>query len=221
MNTVERLRKDADRIWEKIIQHPFVVELYRGDLPLEKFKFYILQDYHYLVAAIKNFGIIVSKAPSVKEMREVADILQLEAQSEFDGYKDFLNQLGHTVQDASEIEPIPISLSYCSFLLSTSSLKSYPEAITAVLPCFWSYAEIAEAHKDKLSSNKNPLYKDWAKAYLTESYLRLVEKIKDLVNEAGKDFPCDKLREVFAHASRYEYLFWDAVYHRKEWLDSY
>jgi len=216
MNTVQRLRKDADPIWKKILQHPFVMELYRGDLPLEKFKFYILQDYHYLIKAIKNFGIIVSKAPTVEAMREVADILQLEAQSEFDGYKDFLKQIGHTIQEAAEVKPISASVSYSSFLVSTSSLNSYPEAITAVLPCFWSYAEIAEVHKDKLSSNKNHLYKDWAHAYLTESYLHLVEKIKDLVHDAANDFPYHKLKEVFVNASRYEYLFWDAVYHRRE-----
>jgi len=64
-----------------------------------------------------------------------------------------------------------------SFLLSTSSLKSYPEAITAVLPCFWSYAEIADHHRNKLSTNQNRLYKDWAEVYTTDSYLTLVEKI--------------------------------------------
>jgi thiaminase (transcriptional activator TenA) len=216
MNIVQRLRKDSDHIWKKILQHPFVVELYRGDLPIEKFKFYILQDYHYLITAIKNFGIIVSKAPTVEAMREVANILQLEAQSEFDGYKEFLKQIGNTIQEAAEVKPISVGISYSSFLVSTSSLNSYPEAITAVLPCFWSYAEISEMHKDKLSSNKNHLYKDWANVYLTESYLHLVEKIKDLVNEAGKDFHYHKLKEVFANASRYEYLFWDAVYYRKE-----
>jgi thiaminase/transcriptional activator TenA len=220
VNTADRLRKYSDPIWKKIIQHPFVLELYRGDLPLEKFKFYILQDYHYLITAIKNFGVIVSRAPTVRAMREIADILQLEAQSEFEGYKDFLKQIGHTIQEAAEVEPISVSLSYSSFLVSTSSLNSYPEAITAVLPCFWSYAEIAEVHKDKLKKNKNQLYKDWASAYLTDSYLRLVEKIKILVNNAGEDFPYHKLKEVFVNASRYEYLFWDAVYHRKEWLDS-
>jgi len=215
VKTIDRLRKDTDTVWKKILQHPFVVELYRGDLPLEKFKFYILQDYHYLIAAIKNFGIIVSKAPSVEDMREVADILQLEATSEFEGYKDLLNRLGYSVQDAVKVEPIPISLSYSSFLLATSSLKSYAEAITAVLPCFWSYAEIAKNHKDKLNANKNRLYKDWAKAYLTDSYFRLVEKIQNLVNKAAEGFPYPKLKSVFLNSSQYEFLFWDAVYHRK------
>jgi thiaminase/transcriptional activator TenA len=220
VKTSDRLRKDADHIWKKILFHPFVMELYRGELPLEKFKFYILQDYHYLITAIKNFGIIVSKAPTVGAMREVIDILELEAQSEFEGYKVFLGRFGHTVQDAAEKEPIPVSLSYSSFLLSTSSLKSYPESITAVLPCFWSYAEIADRHKDKLKTNKNQLYKEWAKAYLTDSYLNLVEKIKLLVNEAGENFSYEKLKKIFITSSRYEYLFWDAAYRKAIWPDS-
>ena len=43
-----RLRRDADAIWKGIIKHPFVVELYEGVLPIEKFRFYVLQDYNYL-----------------------------------------------------------------------------------------------------------------------------------------------------------------------------
>jgi len=217
MNVVDRLRKDAYAIWERIIEHPFVVELYKGDLPLKKFKFYILQDYQYLITAMKNFGIIASRAPSVEAIREVIDILNLEAKSEFDGYKDFLGRLGYTLHDASVIEPIPVSVSYSSFLLSTSSLKSYAEAITSVLPCFWSYAEIAARHRDRLSTNKNQLYKDWGEMYVEDSYLSLVKKIKMLVNRAGGEFSYEKLKSVFIAASRYEYMFWDAVYTSQEW----
>lgn len=194
-----------------------MVELYKGDLPLKKFKFYILQDYHYLITAMKNFGIIASRATSVEAMREVIDVLNLEAKSEFDGYKEFLKRLGYTVQDASKIEPIPVSVSYSSFLLSTSSLKSFAEAITSALPCFWSYAEIAARHRDSLPANKNQLYRDWGEVYGTDSYLSLVEKIKKLVNYAGEGFPYEKLQSVFIAASRYEYMFWDAVYHQQEW----
>lgn len=220
MKITENLRKDANPVWRKIVEHPFVVELYEGELPIKKFKFYILQDYHYLITAMKNFGIIVSKAPSVESMKEVIEILQLEAQSEFEGYKEFLGRLGHTIQEASEMEPIPASVSYSSFLLSTSSLNTYAEAITAVLPCFWSYAEIAAHHRDKLKRNENELYKEWAGVYYTEDYLHVVEKIKTLVNEAGKENSYEKLKTVFLTASRYEFMFWDAVYRRTEWPDS-
>ena len=217
MKVVDKLRKDAYSIWKEIIKHPFVVELVSGKLPIKKFKFYILQDYNYLITAMKNFAIIASKAPSVENMREVIDILNLEAKSEFDGYKDFLDRLGYTLEDASKIIPIPVSVSYSSFLLSTSSLKSYAEAITSVLPCFWSYAEIADHYKKRLNTNTNQLYKDWLEVYGIHSYLRLVDKMKNLVNDAGEGFPYEKLKSVFITASRYEYMFWEAVYKQHEW----
>jgi thiaminase/transcriptional activator TenA len=214
---VERLRKDSEDVWRSIVDHPFVVGLYTGNLPLDKFKFYILQDYHYLVTAIRNFGIIASRADSVDALRDVVRILHLEATSEFDGYGDLLKRLGYTLKDAAETKPMPVSVSYGSFLIATSSTGSFAEAMTSVLPCFWSYAEIASDHKGRLEDNPSGLYKDWAVVYLSESYLSLVEKMKEMVNRAGEGFPYERLRDVFATASRYEYMFWDAAYKMEGW----
>lgn len=217
MKISERLREDADDIWMKIKKHPFVVELYKGELPLDKFEFYILQDYYYLVQAIKNFSIISSKATSLSNMKEVTEILHLEAQSEFEGYEEFLDRLGYSLEDASKVEPIPVNVSYSSFLISTSSLNSFEIAMTSVLPCFWSYAEIADYHSDKLKENNKQIYKDWVKIYETKSYLDLVERMKDIIDEVGKEYPYEELKDVFITASRYEYMFWDAVYKKEEW----
>lgn len=217
MRISERLRDDAGPVWESLTGHPFVAELCRGDLPLEKFEYYILQDYHYLVTAMRNFSIIASKAPTVEALREIISILDLEARSEFDGYLELLERLGYTADDASGVEPMPVSVSYGGFLVSTSSVGSYAEAITAVLPCFWSYAEIARRWSAELESNEVELYRDWGHAYAGEKYLRLVGKLRDLVDEAGEREPYEKLKEVFITASRFEYMFWDAVYSGRRW----
>ncbi|MFP4051762.1 MAG: thiaminase II [Thermoplasmata archaeon] len=217
MNITERLREDADDVWKEIKDHPFVVELYRGDLPLDKFEFYILHDYYYLVQAIRNFSIISSKARLVDNMRDVTEILHLEAQSEFEGYEEFLKRLGYSLEDAAQVEPIPVNVSYSSFLISTSYLNSFEVAITSVLPCFWSYAEIAEYHRDQLNDNETQIYKDWAKVYDMDSYLELVERMKAIVDEVGEGYPYEELKEVFTIASRYEYMFWDAVYNKEGW----
>jgi len=217
MKVSERLRKDADDVWGKIIEHPFVVELYSGTLPMEKFRFYILQDYNYLIASIKNFSIISSKADSIDAMKEITEIVHLESVSELKGYEEFLGKLGYTIEDAGNIEPIPMNVSYANFLLSTSSLKSYAESIASVLPCFWSYAEIAEHHKNKLGKNKNRSYIDWASVYLSESYVNLVKKIKRLVDESGETVSYEMLKKMFITASKYEYMYWDAVYNMSTW----
>ena len=160
MNTVrisDRLRNDADSIWKEIFDHPFVVELYEGTLPLEKFKFYVLQDYNYLVADMKNLSILSSKAPSVEAMREMVEVAHLEATTEFKGYEEFLKRLGYTIEDAMGIEPAATNISYSSFLLATSSSTTFWEGLAATLPCFWIYAEIAKFHRDKLKENKTTL----------------------------------------------------------------
>lgn len=217
MKVTERLREDADSIWNKIKKHPFVIELYSGHLAMDKFEFYILQDYYYLTNSIRNFSIISSKAETVELMKDVTEILHLQAHSEFEGYEKFLERLGYSIEEAAGVEPIPINVSYSSFLLSTSSLKPFEVALTSVLPCYWSYAEIAKQHGEKLKDNERSLYNDWAKVYGTDSYLELVERLKNIVNEKCENYPYEELKDVFITASRYEYMFWDAVYNKKEW----
>ncbi len=207
----ERLRKDASSIWEAIIHHPFVIELYGGTLPLEKFRFYILQDYYFLVAMMRNIALLAVRAVSVPVMRELLELAHQEATTEFKGYEELLGKLGLTIDDALKAEPAQVNISYASFLLATSSVKPFPEGLAAILPCFSSYAEIACFHREKLEYNKNTLYTGWASVYLSGPYLALVARLKKILNELPLvDY--QKLREAFMTASRYEYAFWDTAY---------
>ena len=215
MRISERLRKDADAIWKEIFNHPFVVELYTGALPLEKFKFYVLQDYNYLAADMKNLSILSSKAESVQAMREMIEVAHLEATTEFQSYEELLAKLGYTIEDAMNIETTPTATSYVSFLLATSSLRTFWEGLAASLPCFWTYAEIAEFHRDKLKANKNDLYLDWASVYFTEPYRDLIDRMKGLLDNANVEY--EKLKEAFVTASKYEYMYWSMAYDMEEW----
>jgi thiaminase/transcriptional activator TenA len=212
-----KLRKEAGSIWKKIFEHPFVVELFNGALPLSKFNFYVLQDYRYLVAMIKNLGILTSKIEDANIMEEVVEILYLEATSEFTGYKVLLKELNHTLEDAINLQPAPINVAYANFLINTSLLRPFPEGICAIAPCFLSYAEIANYHRGKLKDNKNEIYVKWASVYFSDNYLLLVDKIKRILNGVGANYPYEKLRDVFILASEYEYMYWDAMYREEIW----
>ena len=212
----ERLREDADAIWKQILNHPFVVELYTGVLPAEKFRFYVLQDYNYLVNNMKNLGVLSSKAESIVAMREMLEIAHLEATSEFESYKKLLGNLGYTIDDALSTEPAQTNTSYGNFLLATSLLKTFWEGLAATLPCFWTYAEIAQFHKAKLNQSKNRLYAEWALVYLTDDYCDLVNRLKGLLDKASV-LEYEKLRESFVTASKYEYMYWTMAYEIEGW----
>jgi thiaminase/transcriptional activator TenA len=108
-------------------------------------------------------------------------------------------------------------MAYMNFLTSTCALRTPLEGLIALLPCFWSYAEIAERHKDKLISNKNELYVEWAKVYLSEDYLKLIKDLRDFIDKSAKSLDVESAKKLFRIASRYEYLFWDMAYRMESW----
>lgn len=59
----------AKDIWEGYVKHPFVLGLADGSLAVEKFRFYLLQDYLYLVDYAKVFAQGVVKAAEPDAMR--------------------------------------------------------------------------------------------------------------------------------------------------------
>ena len=212
MNLSQQLKQDAQEIWNDIYQHPFVVELCEGTLPIEKFKYYVLQDYNYLVDSIKNFALLASKAKTVPMLQDLVEISAIEARGEFQAYNALLEKLDLSIEDAKNTEQSLAGISYSSFLLSTSENRSFEEGIAAVLPCYWTYAEIAKYHKDKINRNSKELYKEWAAYYLESDYLELVNRIKTIVDSIDSEFPYEKLKSAFINSSRYEYEFWDEVY---------
>lgn len=43
-------REDVQQVWKEFTQHEFVEKMGDGTLPVERFKFYMIQDYLYLVS---------------------------------------------------------------------------------------------------------------------------------------------------------------------------
>ena len=61
MKVSERLIAKAMPIWETYFEHPFVKGIADGTLPVEKFRFYMIQDHKYLMQYAKVFALGVLK----------------------------------------------------------------------------------------------------------------------------------------------------------------
>ncbi|RLG84292.1 MAG: thiaminase II [Thermoprotei archaeon] len=210
------LRKEADPIWRKIFEHPFVIELYKGTLPLEKFKYYVIQDYNYLIGMLRAYSLAAAKA-DYDVARLAIEIAYLDATIEMDNYIKLLGKLGLRLEDVINTEPAPTNTAYMNFLIVTCALGTPLECLVSTLPCFWSYMEIAKTHEDLLKENKNQLYRSWAEVYLTKEYTELVERLKNAVNKLWDGTNYDKLKKLFIMGSRYEWMFWDMAYKMEKW----
>jgi len=204
------LRERAGRIWDRILSHPFVVELYDGVLPMEKFRYYLIQDYNYLINFAKALALAGAKAPRPELMRIALELAYGTITGEMANYESLLREAGLSLEEAAEAEPNRVNISYMSYLLSVCSLEGFYQCMTAVLPCFWSYLEIAERHRDKLANNNSTVYKKWASTYLSAEYRRLVEMLRRVLDNSGLNSA--DLWPYFKEASLYELEFWNAAY---------
>jgi len=210
MGVSEVLRGRAWGIWGRILEHPFVVELYEGSLPLDKFRYYLLQDYFYLVNFAKALSLAAARAPSVGLMKLALGLAYGTVTGEMANYEGLLREVGLSVEAAASTEPNEVNRAYMSFLLATCALEGFYECMAAVLPCFWTYLDIAERHRERLRGNKVDVYVKWASVYLSEEYRRLVESLKSALDAGGRG--ADELWPFFKAAVEYELAFWDAAY---------
>ena len=212
MKITERLRRECDTTWEKIINHRFIIELYEGFLPLEKFRFYILQDYNYLAGLVRALALTASKSDFMLAA-DILSIAQEESDTELKNYEKILNGLGLTIEEAIDTERSMITTAYSDFLISSAHKGNSCEGLAAVLPCFWSYVEISERNKNRLERNENELYREWARAYLPENAPEIARKIREIIDTSDTRY--GDVKEIFADASTYELRFWDMAYDKK------
>ncbi|MEM4717506.1 MAG: TenA family protein [Desulfurococcaceae archaeon] len=217
MRITERLRNEASYIWSRILGHPFVLELYTGVLPREKFKYYLIQDYNYLVSMSRCFSLIAAKSDF--ELAKLAlELAYLDATTEMSNYERLLDKIGLSLGEVVNYEFSPTNIAYMSFLLSTCALRSPVESLIALLPCFWSYMEIAERHRDKLLGNRNELYVEWAQVYLSKEYRELVERLREIIDRNSDKVNYEVAKFLFITASRFEYMFWEMSYNMEKWV---
>ena len=65
-------RPDVAPVWHRFISHPFVLGLGNGELPLESFKGYLIQDYLYLIHFARANALASYKAKNREDIAAVS-----------------------------------------------------------------------------------------------------------------------------------------------------
>ena len=137
--TTQRLLDATREIWEGYLKHPFVRGIADGSLEIQKFRFYLLQDYVYLFDYAKVFaqGVVKSRDPEVMRMfaSSVANILG----GEMNIHRGYMKRLGITEEDAERVKPSLPNSSYTAYMRAVAAEEGPAEIMAAVLSCALSY----------------------------------------------------------------------------------
>jgi thiaminase/transcriptional activator TenA len=218
------LRYQSERVWGGLHAHPFLRELSRGVLPLEKFRFFIEQDLLYLPEFARCLAMGAAKSKTETELRYFTAQLEGTLSLEIPNQRrvlDRLLELG-AGDRAGGLGMGPATVAYTSYLQAVAALEGPLEIVAAVLPCAWSYVEIA----GRLAGERadHPVYSDWVDFYLTDEVCGLVRAMRedfDSMARAADLGPARRRRlaEIFVMSSRLEGAFWEMAYTLNQWPD--
>jgi thiaminase/transcriptional activator TenA len=218
MRFTQHLWSSISGIYEKTLEHPFIVGLIDATLDEEAFRFYVIQDALYLRDFGRGLAILGTKAPEDRWLRMFLEHARDALVVERALHESFFKEWNLTDENIRATPPTPITLLYTSYLLRVAYERPFHETVGAFLPCYWIYWEVGKV-LEKSGSSKD-LYGKWIETYSSEQYASIVEEVLEVMDRAAEDLTQDakeRIRGHFITSSKLEYLFWDMGFHRKGW----
>ena len=214
-----QLRRRSEKIWRAIENHPFLRELQAGTLPMEKFTYFILQDYVYLL----DFAQVLCRGGAMAPNLETLELFcrhalgAVEVERSF--HTSFGKSLGLSRRQLDAVTKGPTTQAYIDHLQSVARGGTLAELVGAVLPCYWIYGEVGRRLYEKRPS-KPKIYRSWIETYASESFWQPVREQIALLDRLGETASASEKRRMsqnFMLSSRYEFLFWEQAYQRATW----
>lgn len=214
----DHLRELVDPIWEAQHNHPFIKGIGEGTLDIELLKFWVRQDYLYLIDYSRILSIASAKAPDVHSLRWFATLAK-GVSVEMELHLSYARDFGISEAELVTEVKAPSCQGYTDFLLRTATVDPFEAIVAALLPCFWCYQEIGTRLEDR-GLPENELYVRWIKQYTDPEYAKQVRYCRDLIDRLGEEATGNlrnQMEQAFVTSSRYEYLFWEMCYTQETW----
>ncbi len=201
-------------ICPSIYSHPFLRELQAGTLTMDRFTYFIFQDYLYLLDFAQVLCQAGAKSPNLTILeiftRHALTVVE-EARSLHSG---FGRKLGFSKQQLDRIHKGPATEVYTRQLQTVARGGSLAEIVAAVLPCYWIYGEIGKRLYKRRPKNPK-IYRQWIETYASDEFWRPVREQIRLMDQLGAEAKAAEKKLMQSHfllSSRCEFLFWDQAY---------
>ena len=214
-----QLRAGSERIWRAIENHAFLCELHAGSLPMNRFTYFILQDYVYLLDFAQVLCQGGAKSPDLETLELFARHALGAVEVERSFHASFGKTLGLSRKELDAVPKGPITQAYISHLQSVARSGSLGELVAAVLPCYWIYGEVGR-RLYKGRPRKPKIYRDWIETYAGEAFWRPVREQIQLMDRLGASTSSREKKVMagnFVLSSRYEFMFWEQAYRLESW----
>lgn len=219
VNFTEELRREADGLFGAIFEHPFVRGIAEGKLEREQLIHYVKQDYEYLNAYMRIYGIAISKCTRREDIEMFNEQIGFILHSEVHPHQNFCTAAGVTYEQLQGYPLAPSAHHYIKHMLTVAHEGSFGEMLAALLPCPWTYLEIGQRLMEEVRPEPSHPFYDWIQFYgglAGDSTVKLRKQVDLWAADAG-EAERERMKEHFIHSCQLEYMFWDMAYKQEEW----
>ncbi|MGI8552207.1 MAG: thiaminase II [Dehalococcoidia bacterium] len=220
MSFSEALRAKAAPIWAASERHPFVRGIGDGSLPVEKFRFYICQDYIFLVEFSRVLALATARAHDLEAMARYGAMLDATLNGEMELHRGYCERLGIGRAELEATPPAPTTHAYTRHLLHVGHTGTLGEITASLIPCQRGYAELGTALAKRGEPVEQPLYAEWIRMYASPEIQAIATWACSLLDRLAIDAgeaERSRMAEIFLTSSRYEYRFWEMAWTRETW----
>jgi thiaminase/transcriptional activator TenA len=214
-----QLKNRSARIWRAIEDHPFLRELQAGTLPMDRFTYFILQDYVYLL----DFAQVLCQGGAKSPDLETLELFCRHALGAVEVERSFHASVGRSLglsrRQLDALSKGPRTQAYIDHLQSVARGATLGELVAAVLPCYWIYGETGK-RLYKTRPRQPKIYREWIETYASESFwkpvreqIRLMDRLGAVASRSEKQ----RMAANFSLSSRYEFMFWEQAYRLEKW----
>ena len=217
MSLTEDLQKEVEPLWEKMVTHPFVLELGEGTLPWTKFQTYFEQDHLFLRSWVSLPCMGIVKAPDFNVARRISNFMNSVLGGEEALFQRAFQEFGLSGRQVTDLHPLPTTQAFSSYIKNVSTEGTFRDIITAFLAVEWTYLDWSQR---LMTAGKRPInayYREWIDIHAGSELENLVTWMKRMLDDEPAPDK-DRLQSIFSNCLRYEVLFWEMSYFGEEWI---
>lgn len=202
---------------ERILEHPFLVELAAGELDDEIFRFYLVQDVRYISDFVRAMSVVAGRMRS-RPATALLGRRAAEIAGEHELHEQLMAEFEVTGEQVAATPSTPTTAGYASWVLALVHGEPLEEALAGLMACPWVYWEVGKALIGQAVPDAR--YRAWVERYggavpavNLPPWLELVDTVGESLTAAQRQAAAER----FAVGCRWEWLFWDAAYHQRGW----
>jgi thiaminase/transcriptional activator TenA len=213
MKPTDKLRLSVQQDWDAATDHQFCKELANGSLPIEKMRWYLVQDYKFIDQFVRLLASAIANAPTLADSVPAAQFLGLVTSTENTYFLRSFSalEIPETEQNAPAA---PETVAFQNLMHDVRASGRYEQMLAVLVVAEWSYLSWANRYKD-YDAELPFWFSEWIDLHTGAGFEGVVSYLRDQLNNVWPHLTEEQkalATSKFQEAVECEKAFFDAAY---------